>query len=165
LDADLDHPSLRSAVRSVLRGQMSALCIAGVVSAGLLASAWPARAAPFPAVIELRSLYPAFGGDGSRGFVLSGIDALDYSGRAVSGVGDVNGDDVDDFIVSTKAADPHGHESAGESYVVFGRTTGFEAMLPLASLLPPLGGDGSAGFVIRGIDAYDSGESVSGGAM
>ncbi len=30
--------------------------------------------------------------DGSNGFTLSGIDNYDYSGRSVSGAGDVNGD-------------------------------------------------------------------------
>lgn len=29
--------------------------------------------------------------DGSNGFVLNGVDALDYSGFSVSGAGDING--------------------------------------------------------------------------
>lgn len=163
LDGAPDCPPLRSAVRSALDGQMSALCLSGVMSAGLLAGVAPAGAGTFPAVIELRSLYPGFGGDGSRGFVLNGIDEIDYAGRSVSGVRDVNGDGVDDVMISSSAADPHGEVGAGESYVVFGRTAGFEAMLPLASLLPAQGGDGSTGFVIHGADAYDlSGWSASG---
>src|SRR5262245_10334604 len=38
----------------------------------------------------------------------------------------------------------------------------FPAVLPLASLLPAGGGDGSSGFVLNGIDAFDqSGSSVA----
>jgi hypothetical protein len=39
----------------------------------------------------------------------------------VSAVGDVNGDGIDDFMISAPLADPGGDSTAGESYVVFGR--------------------------------------------
>jgi VCBS repeat-containing protein len=95
--------------------------------------------------------------DGNNGFVINGIDAADFSGRAVSGAGDVNGDGLDDLIIGASGADPNGNEAAGESYVVFGRDTGFAASLNLADL------DGNNGFVINGIDTNDrSGVSVSG---
>ena len=121
------------------------------------------RTTRFPATLELSSLFPGAGGDGSAGFVLKGIDPFDYSGRSVSGAGDVNGDGVDDLIIGAEAADPDGRDRAGESYVVFGRRLGFPADLDLSGLLPGGGGDGSAGFVLNGIDASDfSGRSVSG---
>jgi uncharacterized protein with PIN domain len=54
-------------------------------------------------------------------------------------------------------ADPNGEYSAGESYVVFGKASGFDASLNLSDL------DGSNGFVIKGINERDfSGSSVSG---
>ena len=53
------------------------------------------------------------------GFVMNGIDLLDFSGRSVSGAGDVNGDGLADLIVGAYAADPGGNIYAGESYVVF----------------------------------------------
>jgi hypothetical protein len=117
----------------------------------------------FPPVFELDSLYPSQGGDGSRGFVLAGIDAHDSSGGSVSAAGDVNGDGIDDLIIGAAGASPHGNLDAGESYVVFGSTQGFPAVIPLASVTPGGGGDGSRGFVLTGIEAFDfSGTSVSG---
>lgn len=59
--------------------------------------------------------------NGSNGFVIYGIDALDNSGLSVSAAGDVNGDGFDDLLVGARGADPNGQYEAGESYVVFGR--------------------------------------------
>jgi hypothetical protein len=116
----------------------------------------------FPAIFPLGRLYPDGGGDGSRGFVLTGADAQDFSGSSVSAAGDVNSDGVDDLIVGAWGADPGGHAYAGETYVVFGSTQDFAAVFPFASLFPARGGDGSRGFVLTGIDEDDrSGKSVS----
>jgi len=113
-------------------------------------------------VLPLASLFPAGGGDGSRGFVLAGIDAGDDSGVSVNAAGDVNGDGIDDVIIGAYRAHPGGETIAGESYVVFGSTQGFAAIFQLASLYPDGGGDGSRGFVLTGADQSDrSGISVS----
>lgn len=97
--------------------------------------------------------------DGSQGFVLKGNGAYSRSGTSVSGVGDVNGDGIDDVIVGDYAADPNGDDS-GAGYVVFGTTAGFDSEIDLTSLG---NSDGSQGFAINGIAARDSaGRSVSG---
>ncbi|NET36767.1 MAG: hypothetical protein F6K19_32855, partial [Cyanothece sp. SIO1E1] len=94
--------------------------------------------------------------DGTNGFAINGIDVRDYSGRVVSGAGDINGDGIDDVIIGARYADPNGMRSAGESYVVFGSSAGFDSSLELSDL------DGSDGFVINGIDGVDfSGAAVS----
>ncbi|MEH2369399.1 beta strand repeat-containing protein [Nostoc sp.] len=94
--------------------------------------------------------------NGSNGFAINGIDTDDLSGNSVSSAGDINGDGFDDLIIGATNADPNGQLNAGESYVVFGRSTGFGAGFNLSSL------DGSEGFVINGIDASNkSGSSVS----
>ena len=98
-------------------------------------------------------------GDGSEGFVVNGADFYDYSGISVSGAGDVNGDGIDDLLVGAFLATPDGRNYAGESYVVFGRNTGFSAAVELADIES---GSGADGFVINGINSYDlSGISVS----
>jgi len=91
---------------------------------------------------------------GDRGFRIDGIDAGDRSGYSVSGAGDVNGDGLADLIVGAPFADPDNDDRAGESYVVFGKTS--NATVDLANL-------GVGGFRIDGIDQFDrSGRSVSG---
>ncbi|HAD26824.1 MAG TPA: hypothetical protein DCF61_13910, partial [Alphaproteobacteria bacterium] len=113
----------------------------------------PAASGPEVALSDIKS------GDGSQGFVISGIDPADYSGFSVSGAGDVNGDGFDDVIVGAFFASPNGVGYAGESYVVFGRGDGFSPSIDLSAIAS---GDGSEGFVINGADFYDySGISVS----
>jgi len=94
--------------------------------------------------------------NGSNGFAINGIAGGDFSGSSVSSAGDVNGDGFDDLIIGAVSADPNGINLAGQSYVVFGNNSGFGAGLNLSTL------NGSNGFVINGIAAYDrSGTSVS----
>ena len=96
--------------------------------------------------------------DGSNGFILTGIDAGDRAGSSVSSAGDVNGDGYDDLIIGANRADPNGNSYAGETYIVYGGASapGSDGVLDLGAL------DGTNGFIVNGIDAYDrSGISVS----
>ena len=121
------------------------------VAAFVAALAPSAAQAQFPASFDLSTL------DGTNGFVINGVDVFDYSAGSVSGAGDVNGDGIDDLIIGARAADPDGRSYAGESYVVFGRSSGGSPSLDLGAL------NGPNGFVINGADAGDlSGVSVSG---
>ncbi len=109
-------------------------------------------AGPFGATLELSSL------NGTNGFVCNGIDPGDQSGAAVSGLGDFNGDGINDLVIGAKFGDRGIGANTGESYVVFGRVgLGSGGALNLSSLT------GASGFVLRGDKAEDqSGISVSG---
>jgi hypothetical protein len=74
--------------------------------------------AGFPVEIDLAEL------NGGNGFALNGGEEGDQAGRAVSFVGDVNGDGVGDLLISADRAAANGNNS-GRSYVVFGRAALF----------------------------------------
>jgi len=93
--------------------------------------------------------------DGSNGFVINGESIYDFSGYSVSAAGDINGDGVDDLVLGAPSASPDAGYS-GATYVVFGSKQGLPDPLSLSDL------DGSNGFLISGVTAYDeSGTSVS----
>src|SRR5262245_19768500 len=137
--------TLRQAVRLAFSGTAS------VIASGLI-GAPSAAAGPFPPVVPLATLYPTGGGDGSRGFVLTGVTEYDTAGSSVAVAGDVNGDGIDDLIIGAHAAG-YAANSAGESYVVFGSAQIAAPVFPLATLYPDAGGDGSRGFVVAGLQA------------
>jgi Ca2+-binding RTX toxin-like protein len=108
------------------------------------------KSSGFSASLNLSSL------NGTNGFTINGINPFDSSGNSVSSAGDVNGDGFDDLIIGAKDADRNGIINAGQSYVVFGRASGFGSSFNLSSL------NGTNGFVINGINSFDnSGNSVS----
>ena len=109
---------------------------------------------PFPPSLNLSDL------DGTNGFRLNGVAADDFSGRAVSSAGDVNGDGLADLLIGAFGADPNGSYS-GVSYVVFGRNTAQTGPFPPSLNLADL--DGTNGFRLNGVAADDfSGRAVSG---
>ena len=104
----------------------------------------------FAASLDLSTL------DGQNGFCLTGIASGDYCGYSVSGAGDVNGDGFDDILIGANQVDAGGQIYAGESYVVFGKASGFAPSVDLATL------NGSDGFRITGVAEDDkSGTAVS----
>jgi hypothetical protein len=98
-------------------------------------------------------LLPDNGGDGSEGVVLKGGDIAEYAGATVSIIGDFNGDGLADVASSASHADIVGDDNTGVVFVVFGRASGFPAVIELATLLPENGGDGSTGFVFHDPDS------------
>jgi hypothetical protein len=99
--------------------------------------------------IDLADLSPA------QGFTITGAALNDHAGTAVSTVGDINDDGIDDFIVGASGADPASGIDAGQSYVIYGKAGGLSD-IDLASLTA------SQGFKISGGAADDgAGNSVS----
>ena len=91
--------------------------------------------------------------NGNNGFAINGIADDDFSGRAVSGAGDVNGDGLDDLIVSSKNA----NNNNGQIYVIFGKNESFGANFNLSSL------NGNNGFILNGSNGEYAGTSVDSG--
>lgn len=87
--------------------------------------------------------------DGISGFSIPSLGNTNRTGIAVSLAGDINADGLDDIIVGANTADANGTNEAGQSYIIFGSTTGFEASFDLGSL------DGNNGFVIQGKNSGD----------
>ncbi|MCC5620326.1 hypothetical protein [Nostoc sp. CHAB 5715] len=104
----------------------------------------------FDATLNLSDL------NGTNGFTINGIAAGDWSGFSASSAGDVNNDGIADLIIGALYANANGYTDSGQSYVVFGKSTGFSATLNLSTL------NGANGFTINGIAAGDiSGFSAS----
>jgi Ca2+-binding RTX toxin-like protein len=102
----------------------------------------------FTSILNLSDL------NGTNGFQINGITAFDLSGVSVSSVGDINGDGFDDLIIGARGASPNGSAS-GQSYVIFGKSGGFTSAINLSDL------DGTNGFKINGIAAFDNSGTVS----
>jgi hypothetical protein len=106
--------------------------------------------------------------NGTTGFVLNGGAEYDYSGKSVSGAGDVNGDGFADLLIGARGAGPNDNFASGQSYVVFGGQTNLASLDTAASTaadgrieLAAL--NGSTGFALNGVQGYDgSGSAVSG---
>jgi hypothetical protein len=104
------------------------------------------KASSFPSNLDLSTL------NGNNGFIINGIAAGDALGVSVSSGGDINQDGYEDLIIGASGA----NSSTGQSYVIFGKASGFNSSLDLSTL------DGTNGFIINGITASDnSGFSVS----
>ena len=99
------------------------------------------HAGPYPAQLSLSTL------DGTNGFVLNGFEADENSGWSASDAGDINGDGIHDFMISSINADANGLVDSGRVYVIYGKTQGYSPVIDLSAL------GVNDGFTINGIAA------------
>ena len=102
------------------------------------------------ATLELSAL------DGSNGFMLVGEHDASFAGYTVASAGDVNGDGLNDLLIGAYGYDGSASTDAGKTYLLYGTSTGFGAVVQLGGL------DGSNGIVFEGISGEQSGVSVAG---
>jgi len=95
-----------------------------------------------PVLVELSEVE-----GGSGGFAITGEAENDFSGFAVAGLEDLNGDGRGDLAIGAWRADPNG-DSSGRTYVVFG--TSATDPISLASIA-----NGTGGFRIDGETANE----------
>jgi hypothetical protein len=112
------------------------------------------RSNGFPATVTLTNSWL----NGTNGITFAGAASYDYSGTSVNSAGDVNRDGYADLLIGANGADPQGRYSAGATYLVFGRSTGFPATVTLTSSWL----NGTNGITLAGASPSDgSGFSVS----
>ncbi len=108
------------------------------------------KSTAYAGVLDLTTLTAA------DGFSISGVGNFDLFGESVASAGDVNGDGFDDIIIGARGATVGILAASGESYVIFGKATGFGTSFDLNNL------NGTNGFRIEGAAASDrSGKSVA----
>jgi len=94
------------------------------------------------------------------GFRINGIQSEDLAGGSVAAIGDVNDDNINDFAIGARVADPNAIDAAGETYIIFGRRSDnpFPQTLELTDL------NGTEGLRIQGFqEDQRSGYSIAGG--
>ncbi|HBE67842.1 MAG TPA: hypothetical protein DDW52_06810 [Planctomycetaceae bacterium] len=114
------------------------------------------KANGFDAILDLDSL------DGSSGVKLVGQDDYEKVGFTLDGLGDINGDGLDDLIIGVEHTISNSPFGGGAqsldtpyiAYVVYGQQDSWDSQLDLSAL------DGSNGFKIQ--DTFQNGRSVSG---
>jgi gliding motility-associated-like protein len=111
------------------------------------------RATGFPPNIDLGLL------NGTNGFIVRNdtpTTNFPKTGYDVSRAGDINGDGIDDFMISDptrhspSATSTFYNQELGHTYVIFGKSTGFTPEINLSSL------NGSNGFVLIGNSNFEN---------
>ncbi len=118
---------------STFKGAFHAIMISSLLISGLFAVILESEIEGFEAVLESAPVSftsePVMWGTtnvdiGDVGLRFYGEANSDFAGKSLDGVGDVNGDGIDDFVIGAYGND-EGGKTAGQVYLFFGRSAGF----------------------------------------
>lgn len=88
--------------------------------------------------------------DGGHGFSILGQSGFDVTGSLVAPAGDVNGDGLDDLLVSAPNAKVGNQQVAGKTYVILGSEDEYPAFLTVGDQVDQIA------FVLLGENAFDA---------
>eukprot|EP00469_Lotharella_globosa_P012957 CAMPEP_0167782256 /NCGR_PEP_ID=MMETSP0111_2-20121227/6411_1 /TAXON_ID=91324 /ORGANISM="Lotharella globosa, Strain CCCM811" /LENGTH=954 /DNA_ID=CAMNT_0007673057 /DNA_START=24 /DNA_END=2888 /DNA_ORIENTATION=+ len=93
-----------------------------------------------------------------QGLILNGTRVMDFAGKAVSGVGDINADGIDDLLVGAPGADIRDKTDVGQAFIIYGGSSLNDlGSLNLSAITP------RQGLKLNGNNPYDySGEPAVG---
>jgi len=97
---------------------------------------------PFPPTVLLGK-YTEY-----QGFDIGGTQTLEFSGNSVVGLGDTNGDDIDDLLIGALFSSSNNFTRNGAAFVLYGRPDNFPHEFSLSSLTE------ADGYIIQGKDSY-----------
>jgi len=69
--------------------------------------------------------------DGEIGFAITGKQTLGLFGSTIAAAGDLNGDGIDDMLVSARGYDARGVRDVGATYLIYGQRGGSPASTPV----------------------------------
>ena len=87
-----------------------------------------------------------------QGLIINGVASIDKAGEAVASAGDINGDGLDDLIISAPRADPGEQNNAGLIYILYGTRSPIADPIDLGQDLTAEG----LGFTLQGSAAFDT---------
>ncbi|MEM9386754.1 MAG: hypothetical protein AAGA68_16970 [Pseudomonadota bacterium] len=114
-------------------------------------------------LFDLGTLFPALGGDGSRGVVVLGEAQGDDFALDVAYAGDINADGLGDVVVGAPRLSRGGLDDLGAAYVLFGADASLSPLVSARGLREEAGGDGTDGIVLTNVvEDGHAGEFVGG---
>ncbi|MCK5772682.1 MAG: FG-GAP repeat protein, partial [Thermoplasmata archaeon] len=97
-----------------MKAKLTALLIISLLIASTIVLTGPTEGSDFKMDADLKDSHASFIGE----------DVKDNSSRSVSGAGDVNGDGYDDILIGA-FGDDDGGSDAGQTYLIFGKASGW----------------------------------------
>jgi hypothetical protein len=108
-----------------------------------------------PAILDLQNFTAL------QGIVVQGAAASDNAGQSVSGIGDINGDGKNDFLIGAPYASPQDRSGAGEAYLIYSSFFSTTAMTTTSEMTGALSSTRTQSGVSQTVTSNQSGATSS----